>query len=445
MGTDDEFFDSQSNTAVCTSACSCTPAVPHRCATKINCSACSKPSLVACLLNQYRQSSTLAQKYECSNEWIYGFISHSGLRYTCQECKLMSRAITNSDNTCGKFPSDLNTVKQAIADCDSKITKIDNNLNVFQNAISAKLCSLLNDIQATTSSALFQTGSLADLSQTEKSEATTDKVCKPIGSYADAMIANITGVVKSTLTDGFKEQHKVCRDSASLVIYGLNEEGQDHRYVSMLFSELNCKLSFNLCSRLGRATSSRARPLKVEMHSVADRDKIIVAFIKLQRTHSSDLRIAKWLQKEELDKIKKLRERCCELNDKACALPNGKKPYVVISGRIRVRTQDGKLRPWIKEPPTSSGVDEGECSRNRNASQVSSNDQKKNASQASLNAQNNQIIQASSNAHNKTASNISSNAQKKNASQSSSNVQNKNTSQVVQNKASSQASTISKN
>ena len=54
------------------------------------------------------------------------------------------------------------------------------------------------------------------------------------------------------------------------------------------------------------------------------------------------IRIAKWLPKDDFNKTQ-LWQQCDTLNCKETALPDGKRPHVVTSGRLMMHSADGKL------------------------------------------------------------------------------------------------------
>jgi hypothetical protein len=63
---------------------------------------------------------------------------------------------------------------------------------------------------------------------------------------------------------------------------------------------------------------------------------------------------SQWLSKEDFAKVKALRLRCRELNNKEVAGPSGKMPFVVISGRLMKRSTDGKLTVFRDPQPTAT-------------------------------------------------------------------------------------------
>ena len=86
------------------------------------------------------------------------------------------------------------------------------------------------------------------------------------------------------------------------------------------------------------------RSLKVELQSKDGRDVVqAIARGLKDDTESQSIRIAHWLVCSELDKVKTLRQQCQKMKHQSTAIINGKKPYVVLNGRLMIRSTDGKL------------------------------------------------------------------------------------------------------
>ena len=66
--------------------------------------------------------------------------------------------------------------------------------------------------------------------------------------------------------------------------------------------------------------------------------------------------IAKWLSRAEVDKVKNLRKQCSDLNKDCPPDASGRKPYVVISGRLMKRAEDGKLHRAPSTTPTNTSI-----------------------------------------------------------------------------------------
>jgi hypothetical protein len=173
-------------------------------------------------------------------------------------------------------------------------------------------------------------------------------------SYASIVAKDLPHIVKTAIAEVIKQQHSEEKDMASLVVYGLRDTGHDLREVGDLLRMLGCeKISLHF-SRLGRlaANNTRPRPLKLECDSVGDRDRLLSA--AKMRTIPRGISISPWLRPDEMLKVKSLRLRCKELNDLTLPAADGRKPYVVISGRLMVRHSAGKLVPFNDSTSSSS-------------------------------------------------------------------------------------------
>ena len=78
-------FKTGSQTTICRQEIECfsTPTVMHRSECHLCCAVCSKQVLLACPLNQYKQTSGSAQKYTYSLEWLQSFTTSSDVFYVC--------------------------------------------------------------------------------------------------------------------------------------------------------------------------------------------------------------------------------------------------------------------------------------------------------------------------------------------------------------------------
>ena len=102
--------------------------------------------------------------------------------------------------------------------------------------------------------------------------------------------------------------------------------------------------------RLGRDGyfGKSPRPLKVDMRTLHDRDELLSSASQLMKSVlTKHIRISAWLSREDMAKVRSLREHCKVLNDSAPANDKEIKPYVVISGRLMTRDKNGHLKPVI--------------------------------------------------------------------------------------------------
>ena len=171
-------------------------------------------------------------------------------------------------------------------------------------------------------------------------------------SYSKAVTANLSETVKAAVFETIRNQRTEERGRASVAIYGLLEKGKDYDGVKNLFQALNEKSKIVSVVRIGRGTSrkvpSNPRPLKVELLSRYERSSLLSAASKLKEDpRTASIRIAPWLQKNEFDKVKALREHCKQLNSSAAPTADGRKPFFVISGKLMTRNANGKLQLHI--------------------------------------------------------------------------------------------------
>ena len=172
-------------------------------------------------------------------------------------------------------------------------------------------------------------------------------------SYAKVVTANLSETVKAAVFETIRNQRTEERGRASVAIYGLPEKGNDYDGVRKLFQALNEKSNIVSVARIGRGTSrkvsSNPRPLKVEFQSKYERSSLLSAASKLKEDpRTASIRIAPWLQKDEFDKVKALREHCKQLkNSSAAPIADGRKPFFVISGKLMTRNANGKLQLHI--------------------------------------------------------------------------------------------------
>ena len=106
------------------------------------------------------------------------------------------------------------------------------------------------------------------------------------------------------------------------------------------------RCSYHPCCRYDKTSSRKARLLKVELQSVVERNNLLQAS-KFLKGHPSTAKmfIKRWLQPDELKEFKVIQKQCRELHDKSVPTKNGRKPYVIVSGKIMKRTVNGLLRP----------------------------------------------------------------------------------------------------
>jgi hypothetical protein len=246
--------------------------------------------------------------------------------------------------------------KSAISDIHQRIDNLGQQFNGLFSDLVSKITPLL--VTATD-----HMKSLETLPNTSSDKSV--KTCLPL-SYADAVTSNLPHVVKSVVAEAIKEHCIEERSNASVAIYGLPEKGRDSRDVEdILYQIYKQDIRALRCSRIGRISTlssgatlasknKQLRPLKVEFSSNAERDFVLSAFRQhRQYINPHSVNIAPWLNRDDFSKLKEIRQKCKDLNEKAISNGNKKRPYVVISGRLMIRAANGGKLCQYKESKTS--------------------------------------------------------------------------------------------
>ena len=207
----------------------------------------------------------------------------------------------------------------------------------------------INEIQSDLSHKLQQ---LIDASSSSKDlirssieiVATADKHA----SYVAVATKGISDAVKSAFTEVIARQKSDGRDRSTIAMYGLLENNHVLKDTYGILCKLGCTATLISHRRIGKGTeqgtkdTKKARPLRFELSTADERDQLVTSFQRQRK--SVNVSIYPWFLPSEMEKIKKFRQRCQDLNSKSAS---GDKPYVVISGRLIVRGQDGKLQRVI--------------------------------------------------------------------------------------------------
>ena len=158
------------------------------------------------------------------------------------------------------------------------------------------------------------------------------------------------------------------RDKASVTFYGLPERRNNpHDFADVLYAiSIGCVASAGL--RLGQQatdpTKTRPRPLKVVFNNTSNRDAVLRAAKNLKgHKKFNNIRRARFLTKNEIEKDREARAQYKQLNNAAGVCASGKKPFIVINGRIMTRTKEGKMRALSTSVSNmSSSVGNGDSS-----------------------------------------------------------------------------------
>jgi hypothetical protein len=153
--------------------------------------------------------------------------------------------------------------------------------------------------------------------------------------------------VKSAVSEAIKEQQKVISDRSSIVVYGFPEEGHDTAQLLDMFAFLDCRCDVIRQLRIGRNLQSTARPIKVELRSASDASVILARAKSLRKDkYYAGIYISKWLSDEEMKSLKQLRLHCDVLNRDRPVGKDGRKQFIIISGRLMKRNASGRLEAY---------------------------------------------------------------------------------------------------
>jgi hypothetical protein len=324
---------------------------------------CTKAVHLNCLLRQFKDAGNSPLKNNI--DWLRDFIQFSSLLYRCGACVSSNNTVRAAtvdvpslpNNALGDLHSQIKNVGQRVDDLLDKQNDLLRKLSSFE-PLASVVCVEASSPNSSSFLACDQKEACAKDSNVASSSA-----CKPM-SYSAAVSNNLSDVVKSVIVTTLQQQKDEERDKASVVIHNLPEHGTDARDVQELLDFLECRMRISSTVRIGRAMKSSKKPrlLKVVLSSAADRTRLlqVVKYLKDDRSTSS-IFITKWLQPGELSLLRENQKRCRFLNDSAPPLKNGKRPYIVLSGKLMQRLEDGSLRPVpkisVSNNATHSGID----------------------------------------------------------------------------------------
>lgn len=264
-------------------------------------------------------------------DWLQEFLRFSSLVHQCKACTEKHKAVPPASNANSK---EICEMKQSIAALDSKISSILSCINLSN-------------------------GSLHDHDSTKQS------VANSAPSYAQVVSDAVKQAVKTSIATQKKEDEA----STSVVIYGLDENGYDCHDLVDILKVMKCRIQIVNAARIGAANRPRnngvykSRPLKVDLASKYDRDTLLAsAYCLRQFRDCRHIRISRWLSKEEMEKIKVIRNQCANLNKESGKTSRGNLPYVVVSGYIMKRMEDGKLRRLTPDSKDNNSIAAGTSS-----------------------------------------------------------------------------------
>ena len=305
----------------------------------ISCAACANYVHLGYLTDLYKGISTNILALKNSHEWLGGFLSFSGLCYTCKSCKAANK-VGNTQKSCAGISDveSMSQVKNIIENVNKNLTDFIAGLDAWEESGKLGDKTYFNPVLSCGSNATQQLHSIENN--------------KPM-TYAGAASRNLSEAVKTTVERSFQVQRQVERDCLSLVIYNLAERSRDLADLHSLTKTINCPVEICKLYRMGKA-SSAGRPLRIFVSAPSDAERVLLrAHLLKDSTNYSSICIDKWLSREEMNCVKKLRQRCQKLNDSSVKRSDGKKLFIVISGRLMTQSDNGKLCVY-KEPVSSN-------------------------------------------------------------------------------------------
>ena len=306
----------------CSSVCHvCTEGIsPH--ATAVHCVQCAKLCHLSCLVTAHKQKTGTPLRN--SIEWLAEFVEQFRFQYYCDTCESVSKqtykSIKDDDDAIKKL-------RFSMVDVTHRIDEIQSNL-------SHKLQHL---IDASTSSKDLITSTIGIVTTADKPT-----------SYAAVATKGISDAVKSAFTEVIAWQKSNDRDKSAIAVFGLLETNHDLKDAYGILRKLGCTATIISHLRIGKGTeqgtkgTKQARPLRIELLTADKCDQLVASFQRQRKF--VNVSISPWILPSEMEKIRKLRQRCQDLNSKSAS---SDKPYVVISGRLMVRGQDDKLNRVI--------------------------------------------------------------------------------------------------
>ena len=169
-------------------------------------------------------------------------------------------------------------------------------------------------------------------------------------TYASVAVAskNLNDAVQFAVDATIRKHKNEDRDHASFAIHNFRDRRNDANDVREFCEFIECNVCIVRTTWLGHVVKAKKpRFLKVELASSGDRDILLLAAKYLKDDPSTiSICISQWVQPDELAKLKSLHDHCRTLNQKSAPIKNGRRKYVVISGKLLERTFKGALRPF---------------------------------------------------------------------------------------------------
>ena len=297
----------------------------------IKCHSCEVPAHTLCLIKFAREKS--AKKFQgAAPTWLHDLLHAAGLRFYCQVCRNKSPSAPSaaSSNT----QSSLNCIESKIDLLIAGLLESPATLDAASN-------------KAVTSSASTSVKSFADAAKSNIAFSHgSSNLVQPI--------TNIKSIVNEAVNTAFRNKAIVDKGLASIVVFGLPESNDDKTDIKNLLDNISNSYHLVKFRRLGKPSTQtsaktvtpqklRVRPLLVELLDNIEQSAILLSAKNLKDTRYSNVYIRKWLNDDEREKDKFLRDRCLKLNEKYPCNIEGKKRFSVINGFIRERRENGSI------------------------------------------------------------------------------------------------------
>ena len=132
----------------------------------------------------------------------------------------------------------------------------------------------------------------------------------------------------------------------SIIIFGPQESKTDINQVRRLLEDdIDSVVHVRRIGKSSKSgTKQTPRPIKVELIYVEDKNYVLHnSRMLINAFGDNNIRIARCLSTDDLDKLKNLRSECSCLSNLSAKVANGKNKFVVINQRIMERLHNGTL------------------------------------------------------------------------------------------------------
>ena len=127
--------------------------------------------------------------------------------------------------------------------------------------VGQQLATLQSSLSALTPSISFtSSGSLFSSVTVAAKESLSNITSKPSPlSYAAIVSCGESNAVKRAVVKTFSKQSRADRDSATVAVHGMPENGSDSQDFHAILDKLGCKMEVMSCIRLGRAMTDTSK------------------------------------------------------------------------------------------------------------------------------------------------------------------------------------------